>query len=85
MDIHWSSWGGAVARGKGKVYSSKPTGGYGKRVTIKLKATKLRPCPGSTNVGYSLLIAREPNKAGGPDSGPCVWNGNKNLCEKHAY
>jgi hypothetical protein len=47
LEVHWSSWGGAVAHGTADHPIFRPNGGYYSRpVVAQLKATKLGHCEG---------------------------------------
>jgi hypothetical protein len=79
-EVHWSSWGGAFALGRGRNSIFKPHGGYYRRqVVIQVKATRIGRCEG--HPAYLRLLVREPRKPGGP-VGPWVsWSGPKTLCQ----
>jgi hypothetical protein len=79
--IHWSSWGGPVAYGKGKTWTYKPHGGYYRtKVAITLKAIKIRRCRSTGRRAYSELIGRVLNRPGGHYGKRFLWGGNHNLC-----
>jgi hypothetical protein len=82
LEVHWSSWGGAVAHGTARHPVFKPTGGYYRRpVVAQLKATTLGHCEG--NRAYLKLLIREPKKPGGPLGPWLSWSGPKTLCESY--
>src|SRR5271155_455254 len=79
--IHWSSWGGAVATGRGLNAIFKPQGGYySQLVRIDLTARDRGKCPGSSRLAYRQLLVREPTRPGGPLGSPVLWSGAHNLC-----
>ena len=79
--IHWASWGGAEATGRGLNAIFKPAGGYYRRpATIKLRATEKGRCSSHGPVAYRRLLVRVPSRPDGP-LGPWVsWSGSKTLC-----
>jgi len=76
--IHWSSWGGSVATGKGLNAIFKPQGGYyGQLVTIQLRAYDVGRCTPLGPLAYRRLSVRVPSRPGGPP-GPWVgWGGGR--------
>lgn len=65
--IRWSSWGGAMAVGRGANPTFKPGGGYYRRpVIIELRATDIRRCTPNGPLAYSRLSSREQTRPGGP-------------------
>jgi hypothetical protein len=77
--VHWSSWGGAVARGHGRNSIFKPHGGYYPRqVVIQLKAKRIGSCEGRR--AYLRLLGREPRRPGGPLGPWRSWSGPKTIC-----
>lgn len=84
FSIHWSSWGGRVAHGKGKNAIFKPNGGYyPKPVHIELRARDLGRCVSGGPRTYRRLYAREPSRPGGPYGKWFVWtNYHPGLCTK---
>ncbi|HTW18655.1 MAG TPA: hypothetical protein VME70_00405 [Mycobacteriales bacterium] len=82
--IHWTSWGGKTAHGRGKNSVVKPAGGYyHKQVTIRLRATDLGTCKSSGKRAYRHLWFKEPSKPGGPFGHWHIWTAyHKNLCKR---
>jgi hypothetical protein len=80
--IHWSTWGGSVAKGRGKNSIFKPHGGYYRHpVRIELRAKRLRHCHG--RLTYSRLRAREPRRPHGPYGKWFTWTSyHRNLCTR---
>lgn len=65
--IRWSSWGGAVAVGRGANPLLKLAGGYyGRPAVVELRASEIRRCTPNGPLAYSRLITREQDKPGGP-------------------
>jgi hypothetical protein len=82
-DVHWASWGGAVALGHGLNSIFKPHGGYyGHQVAIQLKAKRIGRCEGHS--AYLKLFIREPRKPGGPFGPWLSWSGQRTICEPYA-
>jgi hypothetical protein len=77
-DIHWSSWGGKTAKGRGKTCLNGETGGT---VTIKLEPSDLRTCAGASRKSYTRLLVQFPKAHGGYTSKK-LWWGIKNLCKR---
>jgi hypothetical protein len=81
-NVHWSSWGGAVARGRGRNPIFKPHGGYYRRpVVALLKAVDIGPCEGRD--AYLRLLIREPRRPGGPLGPWRSWSGPQTICEPY--
>jgi hypothetical protein len=80
--IHWSSWGGSVAKGRGTNPIFKPKGGYYRKpVTIRLRAKDPGVC-GSAGRGYHHLYVSEPKKPGGAFGPWRIWTSyHKDLCK----
>jgi hypothetical protein len=79
--IHWSSWGGRTATGRGKNAIFKPQGGYYQQlVTIQLRATDRGRCSQRGPLAYRKLEVREPSRPGGPVGKWGSWSGVKTLC-----
>jgi hypothetical protein len=79
--IHWSSWGGPTATGRGKNAIFEPQGGYYPQlVTIQLRATDRGRCSSASGLAYRKLEVREPSRPGGPDGKWMSWSGSKTLC-----
>lgn len=82
-DVHWSSWGGAVARGQGHHSLFKPSGGYYRYpVVAQLKAKRIGSCEGHR--AYLKLLIREPRRPGGPLRPWHSWSGPRTICEPYA-
>lgn len=78
-EVHWSSWGGAVARGHGRNSIFKPHGGYYRhQVMTQLKAKRIGRCEGRR--AYLRLLVREPRRPGGPLGPWRSWSGPKTIC-----
>jgi len=81
-DVHWSSWGGAVARGHGRHSLFKPRGGYYRHpVVARLKAKRIGACEGRR--AYLKLFVREPRRPGGPLGPWHSWSGPRTICEPY--
>ena len=81
-EVHWSSWGGPVALGRGRNSIFKPHGGYYRRqVVIQLKATRIGHCEGHR--AYLKLLVREPRKPGGALGPWLSWSGPRTLCQPY--
>ncbi|HEX7278301.1 MAG TPA: hypothetical protein VF255_01640 [Solirubrobacterales bacterium] len=80
--VHWSSWGGAVARGRGRHPIYKPRGGYYRHpVVAQLKAIRIGTCEGRD--AYLKLLIREPRRPGGPLGPWYSWSGPQTICEPY--
>jgi hypothetical protein len=80
-DIVWTSWGGQEATGRGTNPIYRPEGGYYDRpVAIELRATSISTCSSGGRRVYTHLLAREPDKPGGPMGPWRDWSGSS-LCE----
>lgn len=80
--VHWSSWGGAVAHGRGRHPIYKPHGGYYRHAVVaQLKATRIGPCEGRD--AYLKLMIREPRRPGGPVGPWRSWSGPQTICEPY--
>ncbi len=65
--VHWNSWGGSVASGRGLNPIFAPQGGYYRRPAIvELRASRPRRCGPNGSFVYTRLISREQSKRGGP-------------------
>jgi len=81
-DVRWSSWGGAVAHGRGRNPIFRPRGGYFRHpVVALLKATDLGECEGRR--AYLRLLIREPRRPGGPLGPWRSWAGPQTPCEPY--
>jgi hypothetical protein len=82
-DVHWSSWGGAVARGHGRHSLFKPSGGYYRHpVVAQLKAKRIGACEGRR--AYLKLLVRQPRRPGGPLGPWRSWSGPQTICEPYS-
>jgi hypothetical protein len=82
-DVHWSTWGGATAHGRGRHSLFKPSGGYYRRpVVAQLKAKRIGSCEGRR--AYLKLLIREPRRPGGPLRPWHSWSGPRTICEPYA-
>jgi hypothetical protein len=81
-DIHWRSWGGRVAVGRGLNPLFKPHGGYYRRPgVIELHVSAVKRCsPGGPRV-YTRLAVRQPSRPGGPFGRWGFWA--PNMCARH--
>jgi hypothetical protein len=80
--VHWSSWGGAVAHGRGRNPIFKPHGGYYRHpVVALLKAKRIGTCEGRR--AYLKLLIREPRRPGGPLGPWRSWSGPQTICEPY--
>ena len=78
-DIHWRSWGGKIAFGRGLNPIFRPQGGYYERpAAIELRASGIRRCTTGGRLVYTRLTFREPSKPGGPFGPWLTWA--PNLC-----
>lgn len=81
-NVHWSSWGGPVAHGRGRHPIYKPRGGYYRHAVVaQLKATRIGPCEGRD--AYLKLLIREPRRPGGPLGPWHSWSGPQTICEPY--
>jgi len=77
--IHWSSWGGKVAAGRGLNPTFRPQGGYYSRpVVIELRASAIRRCEPGGRLVYSRFTTREHVRPGGPMGKWWPWD--SNMC-----
>ncbi len=83
QEVGWENWGGRIARGSGLVPTYRPGGGYyAKRVPIRLRASRIRTCPGESGRAYTRMIVRHRTKPGGPWSDWFPWT--LDLCDRDA-
>lgn len=81
-DVHWSSWGGPVAHGRGHHSLFKPRGGYYRHpVVAQLKAIRIGECEGRR--AYLKLLIREPRRPGGALRPWHSWSGPQTICEPY--
>jgi hypothetical protein len=77
--IHWSTWGGKVAVGRGLHPTFKPRGGYYRRpVVIELRASQVRSCKPGRPFVYTRFTVRDQVRPGGPMGKWYVWA--RNMC-----
>jgi hypothetical protein len=77
--IHWSSWGGKVAVGRGLHPTFKPRGGYYPRpVVTELRAYRVRRCEPGQRPVYTRFSVRDQVRPGGPMGKWYVWA--RNIC-----
>lgn len=82
-NVHWSSWGGPIARGHGRHALFKPSGGYYRhKVVAQLKAKRIGRCEGHR--AYLKLLVRERRRPGGPLGAWRSWSGPRTICEPYA-
>jgi hypothetical protein len=64
--IHWTSWGGPVATGRGLTNRFRPQGGYySTPVSIQLRAYDVGRCPPLGTIAYRRMVVRELYRPGG--------------------
>lgn len=81
-NVHWSSWGGPMARGHGRHALFKPSGGYYRHTVVaRLKAKRIGRCEGRR--AYLKLLVREPRRPGGPLGAWHSWSGPRTICEPY--
>ena len=74
--IEWTNWGQRVAKGWGKTFIYKPTGGYyAKPVRARLRVTRIGHCFAGTPRAYQRMSARVPRRPGGPLGDWFPWSG----------
>lgn len=79
FQIHWSSWGGRVAIGRGLHPTYAPKGGYyPKPVVMELRASAIKRCTPGGRLVYTRFTAREQVKPGGPMGKWGAWA--PNMC-----
>jgi hypothetical protein len=81
--IRWTKWGRSVSYASGLNSIFKPQGGYyRKQVVVKLRASRLRSCPGGGGPrAYTRLQIRVPKRPGGKLGKWFSWSGSKSICE----
>lgn len=78
-DIHWSSWGGKIARGRGLNPTYTPHGGYYREPVIaELRASDVRRCVPGGRLVYTRFSVTEQIRPGGPMGKLFAWA--PNLC-----
>ena len=78
--IHWTSWGGPVATGRGLNPTYTPHGGYYRKpVVIELHASNVRRCTPGGRLVYTRFTAREQVRPGGPMGKWFAWA--PNMCK----
>lgn len=81
-NVHWSSWGDAVAHGRGRHSLFKPRGGYYRHPVVgQLKAVRIGDCEGRR--AYLKLLIREPRRPGGALGPWRSWSGPQTICEPY--
>ena len=79
--IRWEDWGRGIASGRGKTWAKRRSGGYFKRrVRIKLRASRIGTCPGSSARTYTKLMARVQRRPGGRFRKWSNWAGDSSIC-----
>jgi hypothetical protein len=79
--IHWRTWGGPVAQGRGLTWLYRSQGGYySKPGAIELRAYGIGRCTRTGPRAYLRLKARTALRPGGPLGPWFVWGGLRNLC-----
>jgi hypothetical protein len=79
--IHWRTWGGRRARGRGWTYGYRPRGGYYNRpVRIKLRAYHRGRCAGDGPLAYRRLRVKVQKRPGGNYGRWFLWSGARTLC-----
>jgi virginiamycin B lyase len=79
FQIHWRSWGGRVAVGRGLNATYTPHGGYYRRpVVIELRASRIRSCGPAGRRVYTRFVVREQVRPGGPMGKWFTWA--RNMC-----
>jgi Low-density lipoprotein receptor repeat class B len=84
--IHWSSWGGKVAVGRGLNPAFKPQGGYYRKpVVIELRASVPMRCKPGGRLVYTRFTVREQVRPGGPMGKWFGWGpeGGRNMCSSY--
>lgn len=73
--------GRAVARGKGRVATYRPEGGYyDEKVPIRIRASRIRSCEGSDEPAYTRMIVSHRVRPGGRWSDWFPWT--LDLCSR---
>ena len=79
--IHWKSWAGRSARGRGLTWIYKPNGGYySKPGRIKLHAFGVGRCTKHGPLAYRHLRVRVVKRPGGHYGRWLNWSGTRNIC-----
>ena len=77
--IHWTSWGGETATGKGLNPEYTPHGGYYRTpLVVELRASDVRRCVPNGRLVYTRLTEREQVRPGGAMGEWRTWVGD--LC-----
>lgn len=80
FQIHWSSWGGTVAVGKGLHPAYAPNGGYyPDPLPMDLRASRPRRCSPGGRILYTRLAVRQPVRPGGKMGSWFAWS--PDLCK----
>jgi hypothetical protein len=81
--IRWRDWGRAIAYGRGKVAIYRPRGGYFNRLgRVKLRASRIGKCPGSSRRAYTKLMVRVQRRPGGRYRKWRNWAGDTSICRR---
>jgi hypothetical protein len=79
--IHWRTWGGLVAQGRGLTWIYAPRGGYySKPGAIELRAYGIGRCTRTGPRAYLHLKVRVAKRPGGPLGRWFLWGGQRDLC-----
>ncbi len=79
-DIHWTSWGGEVALGRGLHPDFSPKGGYfPKPLVMELRASDVRRCTPGGRLVYTRFTVREQVRPGGQLGKWSAWD-SPSLC-----
>jgi hypothetical protein len=79
FQIHWATWGGKVALGRGLNRTYTPHGGYYRRpVVVELRASAIRHCKPMGRLVYTRFTAREQVRPDGPMGKWFAWA--PNMC-----
>jgi hypothetical protein len=79
--VRWDTWGGRIARGRGKTSIFAPTGGYYPTlVRIQLRASSVGRCDPRGPLAYLALDFRVPDHPGGKLGRWQSWTRSATLC-----
>jgi hypothetical protein len=77
--IHWTTWGGKVAVGRGLHPAYTPRGGYyPKPLTMEVRASEIRRCTPGGRLVYTRFTVREQVRPDGPMGKWSAWA--SNMC-----
>lgn len=84
--IRWVGWGQRTTSGHGRGFALKPGGGYyDSPVIVRLRATRLGRCGGSSRPAYTRLRVQKQKKPGSRHYGLWSnWSGQANVCRWQA-